>query len=174
MAQTKSNSASIVISSLLTIALALLSFDASRHPLSAQEVAKDKSVSPGPSTIPNGMGRLYIFREVRSFGAHIDDDVTIDGVPVARLGPGMGFFCDVRPGSYEVSVLRHKSESLKLSVESGQSQYVCVMLHKLGGGAPRSGAITSDQSFEVHQLEPDYGAKRIREYRLVPVTCRPP
>jgi hypothetical protein len=142
------------------------------HPASAQELPKDKPISQ--STIPGSMGRFYVFREIRSFGAHIDDDVTINGVPVQRLSPGMGFYCDVRPGSYVVSILRHKTNSLHLSVASGQSQYICVTLSKRGGVAPRSGALTSDQSFDVRQLEPDYGAQRIQEYRIVHATCRLP
>ena len=91
--------------------------------------------------MPSGMGRLYVFREIGSFGADIDDDVTINAVPVQRLRPGMGFYCDVRPGSYVVSVLRHKTNSLNVSMASGQSQYLCVMLHRLGGVSPRGGSL---------------------------------
>ena len=90
--------------------------------------------------MPSGIGRLYVFREIGSFGADIDDDVTINGVPVQRIRPGTGFYCDVRPGSYVMRVLRHKADSLNLSVASGQSQYICVMLHELGGVSPRGGA----------------------------------
>ena len=126
------------------------------------------SAQESQSAMPSGMGRLYVFREIGSFGADIDDDVTINGIPVQRLRPGAGFYCDVRPGSYVVGVLRHKADSLNLSVASGQSQYICVMLHELGGVSPRGGALTSDQSFEVHKLEPGYGAQRIQEYRLNP------
>ena len=124
--------------------------------------------------MPSGMGRLYMFREIGSFGADIDDDVTINEIPVQRLRPGAGFYCDVRPGSYVVGVLRHKADSLSLSVASGQSQYICVMLHELGGVSPRGGSLTSDQSFEVHKLEPGYGAQWIQEYRLTHATCRMP
>jgi hypothetical protein len=124
--------------------------------------------------MPSGMGRLYVFREIGSFGADIDDDVTINGIPVQRLRPGTGFYCDVRPGSYLVSVVRHKADSLNLSIASGQSQYICVMLHELGGVSPRGGSLTSDQSFEVHKLEPGYCAQRIQEYRLTHATCRIP
>jgi len=132
------------------------------------------SAQESQSAMPSGMGRLYVFREIGSFGADIDDDVTINAVPVQRLRPGMGFYCDVRPGSYVVSVLRHKTNSLNVSMASGQSQYLCVMLHRLGGVSPRGGSLTSDQSFEVHKLEPGYGAQRIQEYRLIHATCRLP
>jgi len=115
-----------------------------------------------------------VFRGIGSFGADIDDDVTINGIRVQRLRPGTGFYCDVRPGSYAVSVLHHKADSLNLSVASGQSQYICVMLHEAGGVSPRGGGLPSDQSFDVHKLEPEYGAVRIREYRLVHATCRLP
>jgi hypothetical protein len=156
---------SIAFNVFFVIAAVLFSPYGSRGPASAQE---------SQSAMPGGMGRLYVFREIGSFGADIDDDVTINGIPVQRLGPGTGFYCDVRPGSYVVGVLRHKADSLRLSVASGQSQYICVMLHELGGVSPRGGALTSDQSFEVHNLEPGYGAQRIQEYRLTHATCRMP
>jgi hypothetical protein len=140
----------------------------------AQELTQGKSITRGQNAMSSGMGRLYVFREIQSFGADIDDDVTINAVPVQRLRPGMGFYCDVRPGSYVVSVLRHKTNSLNVSIARGQSQYMCVMLHRVGGESPRGGALTSDQSFDVHKLEPGYGAQRIQEYRLIHATCRLP
>jgi hypothetical protein len=165
MTYLRSGISSIAFNLFFVIAALLCSPYGSRCPAFAQE---------SQSTMPGGMGRLYVFREIGSFGAVIDDDVTINGVPVQRLRPGTGFYCDVRPGSYVVSVLRHKAAALNLSVASGQSQYICVMLHELGGVSPRGGALPSDQSFEVHKLEPGYGAQRIQEYRLTHATCRLP
>ena len=156
---------SIVLNAFFVIVALIFSPYGSRGLASAQE---------SQSAMPSGMGRLYVFREIGSFGADIDDDVTINGIPVQRLHPGAGFYCDVRPGSYVLGVLRHKADSLNLSVASGQSQYICVMLHELGGVSPRGGSLTSDQSFEVHKLEPGYGAQRIQEYRLIHATCRLP
>ena len=161
MTYLRSRIPSIAFNALVVIAALLLS----PYGLFAQEAQ---------NTMPSGIGRLYVFREIGSFGADIDDDVTINGVPVQRIRPGTGFYCDVRPGSYVVRVLRHKADSLNLSVASGQSQYICVMLHELGGVSPRGGAPTSDQSFEIHKLEPGYGAQRIQEYRLTDATCRLP
>ncbi len=120
----------------------------------------------------SGKGRIYVFREVRSFGAHIDDYVTINGVPVQRVGPGTGFYCEVTPGDYVISVFRHKTYPLKVSVAAGQRQYICVMLHHLGGVAPRGGALTSDQSFDVRLLEPGYGAQLVKKYRTNEAKCQ--
>jgi hypothetical protein len=82
---------------------------------------------------------------LRSFGAHIDNYITINGVPVHRLTAGTGFYCDVPPADYVIGIARHKTNPRKVSVAAGQSRYICVMLHHLGGVAPRSGALTSDQ-----------------------------
>jgi hypothetical protein len=124
------------------------------------------------NTITSGMGRIYVFRPIRSFGAHIGDYVTVNGVSVHLLTPGTSFYCDVSPGDYVIGVARHKTYPAKISVAAGQSRYVCVMLHHLGGVAPRGGAVTSDQSFEVRLLNPDYGAQRMRGYRLTKVKCQ--
>jgi hypothetical protein len=140
---------------------------------SAQELPSDKPVPHGASTMASGMGRLYVFREVRSLGAHIDDYVTVNGVPVHRVTPGTGFYCNVSPGNYVIGVARHKNYPLKVSVMAGQGQYVSVMLRHLGGVAPRSGVLTSDQSFDIRLLEPGYGAERFREYRLTEANCQP-
>jgi hypothetical protein len=113
MTYLRSGISSIVFNAFLVIAALLLS----PYGSFAQE---------SQSAMPSGMGRLYVFREIGSFGADIDDDVTINGIPVQRLRPGTGFYCDVRPGSYLVSVVRHKADSLSLSVASGQSQYIYV------------------------------------------------
>lgn len=88
-----------------------------------------------------GMGRLYIFRPIRSFGAHIDDYITVNGAPVHRVTPGTGFYCDVSPGDYVIGVAHHKAYPLKVSVAAGQHRYVCVMLHHVGGVAPRGGRL---------------------------------
>src|SRR5260370_37466277 len=118
----------------------------------AQALPSDKPLAQGQDAMRSGKGRIYVFREVRSFGAHIDDYVTINGVPVQRVGPGTGFYCEVTPGDYVISVFRHKTYPLKVSVAAGQRQYICVMLHHLGGVAPRGGAPTFDQSFHVRLL----------------------
>jgi hypothetical protein len=112
------------------------------------------------------MGRLYVLRGVRSFGAHIDDYVTINGVPVQRVTPASGFYCDISPGNYVIGVWRHKNEPLKVAVMPGQQQYVSVRLHPLGGVAPRGGAITSDQTFDIRLLDPGFGAKRVLKYHM--------
>ncbi len=123
--------------------------------------------------IPAGMARLYVFRPVRSYGAHVDDYITINGVPVHRLAAGGGFYCDIHPGQYVIGVARHQSYPAKVSLDCGQARYVCVMLHRFGGVAPRAGALTSDQSFDVRLLEPGYGAERAHQYRLTRANCHP-
>ena len=156
----------------VAIAALILSLGGACCPASAQNLPSDKEVAERQSQIPRGMGRLYVFRVVSSFGAHIDDYVTINGVPVQRVGPGNGFYCNVSPGDYVIGVARHKTYPLKVSVVTGQRQYICVMLHHLGGVAPRGGALTSDQSFDVRLLEPGYGAQRVQGYRLTRANCQ--
>lgn len=139
----------------------------------AQELPANKPGVQESGTTIAGMGRLYFFRPIRSFGANIGDYVTVNGVPVYLITPGKGFYCDVSPGRYVVGVARHKTYQLKVSVAAGELRYVCVMLHHQGGASPRAGALTSDQSFEVRLLEPDYGARRVHEYPLARANCRP-
>jgi hypothetical protein len=137
--------------------------------------AQDSRMStqePGKLTT-NGTGRLYVFRMVKSFGAHLDGDVAVNGAPVQRVSPGSGFYCDVTPGSYTIDVLDHKTKPLKVLVKAGQHQYLCVMLHHVIAGSPRSGGLTSDQVFEIRLLDPEYGARRIVEYHLSQVKCVP-
>jgi hypothetical protein len=162
----------MAVNELFAIAALLISFCWSPIVASAQQVPSNQPVTRGHSTMAGGTGRLYVFREIRSFGAHIDDDVTINGVAVGRVSPGTGFYCDISPGDYVISVLRHKAYPLKVPVAAGRPQYVCVMLHRLGGEAPRGGALTSDQSFDVRLLEPGYGAQRVQEYRLTQANCQ--
>src|SRR5215472_8520709 len=138
----------------------------------AQESPRKEPVAPQESPIANGMGRLYIFRPIRAFGAHIDDYITIDGMPVHRLAPGTGFYCDLSPGEYLISVARHKTSPLRVSLAAGQASYVCVMLHPQGGVSPRGGALTSDQSFVVRKFEPEFGAQRAHQYPLTRETCK--
>jgi hypothetical protein len=139
----------------------------------AQALAPDEANTQEEVPISAGMGRLHVFRPIRSFGAHIDDYITINGVRVHQLTPGTGFYCDVPPADYVIGIARHKTIPRKVSVAVGQSRYICVMLHHLGGVAPRSGALTSDQSFDVQLLEPNYGAKRIQGYRMTQADCQP-
>jgi len=138
----------------------------------AQESPSKKLGAPQESPIANGTGRLYIFRPIRSFGAHIDDYITVDGIPVHRLAPGTGFYCDLAPGEYVISVARHKTSPLRVSLAAGQASYVCVMLHPQGGVSPRGGALTSDQSFVVRKFEPEFGAQRAHQYPLTRETCK--
>lgn len=137
---------------------------------SAQELAPSKPVIQEQNAASGG--RLYFFRPIRSYGAHIDDYITVNGISVNRLTPGAGFYCDVPPGDYEIGVARHKTNPMKVSVAAGESHYICVMLRHLGGVAPRGGALTSDQSFELRLLQPGYGAERIREYHLSQANCQ--
>ena len=139
---------------------------------SAEGLRSDKATPQGQSTGSGSTGRLYVFRMVRSFGAHIDDYVTINGVPIRRVSPGSGFYCDISPGDYVIGVWRHKNRPLNVSIAPGQRQYVCVMLHHLGGVAPRGGALTFDQAFDSRLLDPGYGAERVRQYRMTEANCQ--
>jgi hypothetical protein len=122
---------------------------------------------------PSGMGRLYVFRQVRSYGAHIDGMVTVNGSPVQRTAPGSGFYCDVKPGDYLIGVSGHERYAITVSVAAGQWQYLSVSLRHLAGVAVKTGAMTSDQPLEVRLLQPDYGARRAHEYHLSQANCQP-
>jgi len=138
--------------------------------------AQNLSASPQSAQEQNNKtqegGRLYIFRPIRSFGAHIHDYITLNGVPAYRLTPGTGFYCDLPSGEYVVAVAQHNSNSLKVSVTAGQASYVSVMLHQSRGAAPRTGALTSDQSFDVRLVDPGFGAQRVHEYQMVSASCQ--
>jgi hypothetical protein len=154
----------------LAVVLFVLLFGLSQA--SAQRLPSDKLAPQGQSTGSGGGGRLYLFRMVRSFDAHIDDYVTINGVPIRRVSPGSGFYCDISPGDYVIGVWRHKNQPLNVSVAPGQRQYVCVMLHHVGDVAPRDGALTFDQAFDIRLLDPGYGAERVQQYRMTEANCQ--
>jgi hypothetical protein len=156
----------------VTTAMLLMALG-SQCPALAEESLTHSSAARCQDGLPAGMGRLYVFREVRSYGAHIDDYVTVDGRPVHRITPGTGLYCDLRPGNYLIGVARHKANLLTLPIARRQCQYICIMLHTQAGVAPRSGGLTSDQSFDVRLLQPGYGAQRVREYHMTEGKCQP-
>ncbi|MBV8774769.1 MAG: hypothetical protein JO166_20910 [Deltaproteobacteria bacterium] len=166
------NAYSFMVLGLLSTAIVLIAYGL-RWPALAQQSLSHNAAAHEGGALPAGMARLYVFREVRSFGAHIDDYVTIDGLPVHRVTPGTGFYCDLRPGNYVIGVARHKTYPLRLSVAAGQREYICVMLHTQGGVAPRGGALTADQPFDVRLLDPNYGKERVEEYRMTEAKCEP-
>jgi hypothetical protein len=140
---------------------------------SAQELKSGDEVPPDLGAPPSGMGRLYVFRQVRSYGAHIDGMVTVNGTPVRRTAAGSGFYCDVKPGEYLIGVSGHDHKVVRVSVAAGQWQYLSLSLRHLAGVAVKTGAMTSDQPLEVRLLEPDYGARRAHEYHLSQANCQP-
>jgi hypothetical protein len=155
----------------LVIAVVLSAGAALRRVL-AFEFSSSKPAAHEPEMPAGDTGRLYVFRPVRSFGAHIDDYIMVNGLPVQRVKPGTGFYCDVSPGDYVIHVHGHQSDHLKVSVKPGQRLYICVMLHPRDGVTPRRGALTSDQSFDVRLLEPAYGEQRVKQYPLTHGSCR--
>jgi len=138
----------------------------------AQEAPREEHV-PTPAAPAAGMGRLYVFRGIRPFGAHIADFVTLNGTPVQRVSPGDGFYCDLKPGSYTIGMYRHKAASATLSIAAGRQQYVYVSVREQGGGSARGGAAAIDLAFNVRMLDPAYGAGRASEYRLFKSSCEP-
>ena len=126
---------------------------------------------PHAASMPINKGRIYVFRMVRSSGAHLNDVLTIDGVEVQRISPGNGIFCDVTPGEHLLGLAQDKVRPLKVLVEAGQPQYVCVMLQHQKGSSLRSGAISSDQSFKIQLLDPAYGSERLKEYHVTRANC---
>src|SRR5260221_2952024 len=71
------------------------------------------------ATAAPAKGRIYIFRMVRSYGAHIDDSVTINGASIQKITPGNGIYCDVTPGDYIVGLAQRKAQPIKASVCAG-------------------------------------------------------
>lgn len=98
---------------------------------------------PHAAPVPTSKGRIYIFRMVRSAGVPLDDVLTIDGVPVQRISPGNGIFCDVTPGEHLLGLVHDKAHPLKVLVKAGEPKYVCVMLQHQKGSSLRSGALLS-------------------------------
>jgi len=165
---------SVSVASLVAALLFVAGISLTRGSTSAtaQEPPSDKPAYSPENAITPGMGRLYIFRPIRSFGAHVESDVTVNGVKVHRLTSGNGFYCDVAPGDYVISMAGHKTRPLTVPVAAGQPRYICVMLEQLGGVSPRGGALTSDASFDVRLFEPDFGEQRAREYHLTHANCQ--
>lgn len=151
--------------------IAAIAASGSQCPALAKEPSLSSTAQPR-GEFSRAMGCLYVFREVRSFGAHISDYVTVDGTPVHRITPGSSFYCELHPGDYLIGIARHKSNHLIVSIAPGQCRYVCVMLYTEEGIAPRSGVLPSDQSFDIQLVEPDYGAERVREYPLTRGKCQ--
>ncbi len=158
----------------LGILCALLILAANPARLAKAQPIPPEAHTSEQETPPAGTGRLYFFRGIRAFGAHIEDYVTLNGRPVAKISPGRGFYCDVQPGSYVISILRHKTFPATVPVAAGQKQYVYISVRETGGTAPRGGAGGMDMSFEVRLLEPAYGARRASEYSpLTQANCTP-
>jgi hypothetical protein len=61
---------------------------------------------------------------------------------------------------------------LKVSIAAGQKQYVAVTLRHSGGVSPRCGGLTSDQTFDLRLVQPEYGVRRAHEYRLFQADCQ--
>ena len=165
-----------------TVMVLLVVFGLCRNSLLAQAQLHDQlrnvgeqrepEMPPDLGMPPPGKGRLYVFREVRPYGAHIGHYITVNGVPVQRLGAGSGFYCDVTAGDYVVGIAGHESDAVKVTVTAGQWQYLCVSMRVQGGVAPKSGVINSDQSFNVRLLAQDYGAQRAHEFHLSRASCQ--
>ncbi len=137
--------------------------------------ARAASVQPITSATSAPQGRIYIFRMVRSFGAHIDDYVTVNGTSVARVSPGNGIYCDVAPGDYLIGVARHKTQPLKVSVTAGQGAIrLC--------DAPPAGRrnLAAQRSIHLRSVIRYatagaclWSAERVQEYHLTRATCQP-
>ena len=155
---------------LRAVLVALLLLGSSMTYAQAVPSATNSPVAPAPGA---GMGRLYVFRGIRPFGAHIADFVTLNGTPIQRVSPGGGFYCDLQPGSYAISMFRHKAKPATVPIAAGQQQYVYISVREQGGGSARGGAAAIDMAFDVRVLDPAYGAKRASEYRLTRSSCTP-
>ena len=131
------------------------------------------TAAPEKAQLPTGKGRIVVFRMVSPSGAHLDNTITVNGNPVQRISPGSGLYCDVAPGKYIIGLASQRARPLEVTVVAGRQQYICVMLNRKATRAPRSGALSADQPFDLRLLEPNFGAERVGQYRLVPANCQP-
>ena len=98
-------------------ALLMLSACASSGPLYRDAVK-------GYPPIAKDSGRLYLYREARSFAAGIQPSVMVDGRKVRDSVPGSYTMLDLAPGDHVVSVSTEVEKSVNVKILSKQETYV--------------------------------------------------
>ncbi|HKD21373.1 MAG TPA: DUF2846 domain-containing protein [Rhizomicrobium sp.] len=74
--------------------------------------------------VAQNMGRIYLYRGGKVWGAGLQPAVKINGVKVGEAVPGGYFYVDEAPGTYTVSITTEKEESVSVPVVAGQPVYV--------------------------------------------------
>jgi hypothetical protein len=75
--------------------------------------------------IPDGMGRIYFYREGGFMGAAVQPSIKIDGVATGGYSvPGDYFYVDHPAGSVTVGASTEKEESTQVDIVAGKPVYV--------------------------------------------------
>jgi hypothetical protein len=79
----------------------------------------------GEPAIPDGMGRIYFYRDGGFMGAAVQPSIMIDGVETGGSSvPGDYFYVDHPAGSVTVSASTEKEETTQADVVAGKAVYV--------------------------------------------------
>ena len=102
----------------------------------AEEQAKVEKVAPDIAPPPTGMGQVVFYRP-SSMGALISCRVHEAGAVVNKLPPGRYFVQQTTPGTHEYSVKSEATDTLKVNVEEGETQYArCAISMGVFAGRP--------------------------------------
>jgi len=81
--------------------------------------------------IAAGRGRIYFYRTILSiggpnsvFGNPAAPEVLLDGHKAGTALPGGVFFCDVRPGQYDIAIRGAGQYAIAVAVTAGTASYV--------------------------------------------------
>jgi hypothetical protein len=116
---------------------------------------------------PADKARLYIYRDATIYGSQVWTAVSLDHTRLGDSAPGMVFYRDVAPGTYEVEV---RSEELypnqfkTVRLAPGSITFVKIQQPSWG----QSGSDQQDATFVVTIIDPAIGTAEISRLRLVP------
>jgi uncharacterized protein DUF2846 len=110
---------------LFTLAVLLLAAAPVSPSLAARPDVTFAKLHASEPPIPDGMGRIYFYRENGLMGAAVQPSIKIDGVETGGdSAPGDYFYIDKPAGSYTVSASTEKDESAQVDVVAGKAVYV--------------------------------------------------
>ena len=131
---------------LLACALAAMAMVA---PATLNAGTRDEAESAAPAipAPPAGMGQVVFYRSSR-MGMLISCRVHENGAVVNRLPPDKYFVHQTTPGAHEYAVRSESTDTLRIEVEEGETQFVrCAIGMGIGVGRPN----LSPQSLEDFQ-----------------------
>lgn len=76
------------------------------------------------SALPQGQGRIIIYRANSAFGAGIQPAIKIDGVKVGESVPNSFIYVDRPAGNYEISTSTEVKRSLSITLADQETKYV--------------------------------------------------